>query len=790
MIKIDVVGGWTSFIWGDNNETNEEDYFFDEELDVKFEELFGQSEDISLEDRDSLLIKKLRAINEKKFSEDMLFQVDSFYESMQENIDDSSIHKNAPLSEIDRDGKYFTFPNRFGVKTLVFLVKEQADVMKNIGYYGAELLDCIEEKQEDGRIVQTFYIKRELFNECQVLLFHIDYTEQCIYLNNGIIARDSIRISEKPQLFVNDSIVSEEHNSSWIYSQETVSDEVKEITVPTKVSGSLATIIDLEKWRPVLRENYFDEKDKTWKAYIRLQKKQYFVFKLRRDGCFYWKLSNLEIGHNYRCGSGGYPKNCIEAAVYLEKDGGAEALYEIAQIFLNDKNYGDEAEGKYYLKQAADKGNRLAWIEYVLRCNCTVKSEEFSIEYDSSTNEKFIKAMLFEKEGKWKNAFELYYSLANEKYKVANWRLGCDLICETEEQVLYENYILSVKSDDGKAEYCIYLLCNDLFFENREIGFSYLKLAADKGCKSAIYNLAQAYDEGIDVTIDKAKALNYYLLLTEDDEKILLEVSNRMIDGIGCEKSKENNKKAFDLLYHANKSSNNSTIVNNLGWMYEKGCGCDVDYCKAKKAYERSYNLENKRAAVHLGDMYFKGLGVGKSINMAKKYYTYAAEKGDSKGMERLNMIENSGNESMNNESHLERPYVFISYAHKDCEHVIPLIEKLKNYNVNLWYDKKIVPGSEWDESIASKIKLSSVVIAFVSKSYLDSANCRDELKFARNQGVKRLLVYLENVSLTNGMELRMGMQQAILYYKFDEKQELYDKLLSIYEVTKCIDDI
>lgn len=334
MIKIDVVGGWTSFIWGDNNETNEEDYFFDEELDVKFEELFGQSEDISLEDRDSLLIKKLRAINEKKFSEDMLFQVDSFYESMQENIDDSSIHKNAPLSEIDRDGKYFTFPNRFGVKTLVFLVKEQADVMKNIGYYGAELLDCIEEKQEDGRIVQTFYIKRELFNECQVLLFHIDYTEQCIYLNNGIIARDSIRISEKPQLFVNDSIVSEEHNSSWIYSQETVSDEVKEITVPTKVSGSLATIIDLEKWRPVLRENYFDEKDKTWKAYIRLQKKQYFVFKLRRDGCFYWKLSNLEIGHNYRCGSGGYPKNCIEAAVYLEKDGGAEALYEIAQIFF------------------------------------------------------------------------------------------------------------------------------------------------------------------------------------------------------------------------------------------------------------------------------------------------------------------------------------------------------------------------------------------------------------------------------------------------------------------------
>ena len=582
MRRIELVGGCPSFYLNDNNDIIEEDYFFDEELDAKFEELFEQNDNNDIEKSRSLLIEKLRAINEKKFIEDMFHKVESSSQGAEEN-DDKLSNENNLFSKIDGDEKYFTIPNRFGVKTLLFLVKEQADPTKNIAYYSTELLDCVEEKQADNSIVQTFYTKREYFNKYPILLLHIDNTEHCIYVNNGILDHDIIRISKKPLLFTYENVASEEYNSFSTNIQNSISDEEKEFIFPAKISGSLATIIDLEKCKPVLRETYFDEKDKMLKTNIRLQQKQYFVFKVRGDGCFYWKLSNLEIGHKYRCGSGGYPKNCIKAAVYLENDGGSEALYEIAQIFLNDKHYSDETEGKKYLKHAAVQGNSLAWIEYVLRFNYRKKCEDLPVNHDISKNEMFIKAMLLEKGGDLINAFELYFSLADEKYKYANLRLDSDMFFEAEKKELYEHYILSAKNDDGRVEYCIYLLCDDLFFENKEIGFGYLKMAADKGHKFAIYDIAKAYDEGIDVTVDKVKALNYYFSLIEEDEKILIKVSNMLIDGVGCEKKPENDKMAFNLLYHASKNSNNSTIFNNLGWMYEKGCGCDIDYCQAKK---------------------------------------------------------------------------------------------------------------------------------------------------------------------------------------------------------------
>ena len=42
MKRIELVGGFPSFYLNDNNDIIEEDYFFDEELDTKFEELFEQ----------------------------------------------------------------------------------------------------------------------------------------------------------------------------------------------------------------------------------------------------------------------------------------------------------------------------------------------------------------------------------------------------------------------------------------------------------------------------------------------------------------------------------------------------------------------------------------------------------------------------------------------------------------------------------------------------------------------------------------------------------------------------
>ena len=60
MRRIELVGGCPSFYLNDNNDIIEEDYFFDEELDAKFEELFEQNDNNDIEKSRSLLIEKLQ----------------------------------------------------------------------------------------------------------------------------------------------------------------------------------------------------------------------------------------------------------------------------------------------------------------------------------------------------------------------------------------------------------------------------------------------------------------------------------------------------------------------------------------------------------------------------------------------------------------------------------------------------------------------------------------------------------------------------------------------------------
>lgn len=126
-----------------------------------------------------------------------------------------------------------------------------------------------------------------------------------------------------------------------------------------------------------------------------------------------------------------------------------------------------------------------------------------------------------------------------------------------------------------------------------------------------------------------------------------------------------------------------------------------------------------------------------------------------------------------------KKPYIFISYAHKDGDKVYEIIGKLEDEGYNVWYDGGIDPGTEWDQNIASHVKGCAYFIAFVSKNYIASENCKDELNYARDLDKDRLLVYIEDVELPDGMAMRMNRIQAIWWNKYDNEKEAYNKIFS-----------
>ena len=99
--------------------------------------------------------------------------------------------------------------------------------------------------------------------------------------------------------------------------------------------------------------------------------------------------------------------------------------------------------------------------------------------------------------------------------------------------------------------------------------------------------------------------------------------------------------------------------------------------------------------------------------------------------------------------------YIFISYAHKDSEYVIPVLERMNSEGYRIWYDDGISPGTEWDANIAKHIRKCSFFMAFISHNYLGSDNCKDELSFVRELNKNRVLIYLEDVSLPDEMQIK-----------------------------------
>ncbi len=131
------------------------------------------------------------------------------------------------------------------------------------------------------------------------------------------------------------------------------------------------------------------------------------------------------------------------------------------------------------------------------------------------------------------------------------------------------------------------------------------------------------------------------------------------------------------------------------------------------------------------------------------------------------NMKNNSVNED----------FIFISYSHKDSEIVLKVIESLQRKGYRVWYDEGIDPGTEWDKNIADHVEACGYFIAFVSKNYISSSNCKDELNFARDLEKRRFLVYIEEVDLPSEMKMRLSRIQNIHKYKYDSEQDFYDKL-------------
>lgn len=134
-----------------------------------------------------------------------------------------------------------------------------------------------------------------------------------------------------------------------------------------------------------------------------------------------------------------------------------------------------------------------------------------------------------------------------------------------------------------------------------------------------------------------------------------------------------------------------------------------------------------------------------------------------------------------------KKPYIFVSYAHKDSARVYPVLEELDRRGYRVWYDDGIVPGSEWPENIAQHLNDCALTLAFVSPNSIASDNCRREVTFALSKRKPFLGIILEPTAMSPGMELQLSAQQCIMKYTYQSDEAFYKKVTSCPDLTPCL---
>ena len=112
-------------------------------------------------------------------------------------------------------------------------------------------------------------------------------------------------------------------------------------------------------------------------------------------------------------------------------------------------------------------------------------------------------------------------------------------------------------------------------------------------------------------------------------------------------------------------------------------------------------------------------------------------------------------------------PYIFISYARKDKEEVLPYLDALSGAGYRLWYDKGIKAGDEWLKTLEEKVKHCEVFCPIFSQAFNDSYYCFRETSYACWRDKKIVPLYLEEVK--DGFRLLFRLLKYLQHLRLDD---------------------
>ncbi|NNK53029.1 MAG: toll/interleukin-1 receptor domain-containing protein, partial [Flavobacteriaceae bacterium] len=106
----------------------------------------------------------------------------------------------------------------------------------------------------------------------------------------------------------------------------------------------------------------------------------------------------------------------------------------------------------------------------------------------------------------------------------------------------------------------------------------------------------------------------------------------------------------------------------------------------------------------------------------------------------------------------MSKKKVFISYSRADSDYVSGLVDALRSKGFDVWFDKNIRSGNEWDNTIEREIKNADAMVLILSDTSVQSDNVKDEMSYAMQLSKSVIPIKIEECDVP----MRLARKQFI----------------------------
>ncbi|MBN1412538.1 MAG: toll/interleukin-1 receptor domain-containing protein, partial [Spirochaetales bacterium] len=128
-----------------------------------------------------------------------------------------------------------------------------------------------------------------------------------------------------------------------------------------------------------------------------------------------------------------------------------------------------------------------------------------------------------------------------------------------------------------------------------------------------------------------------------------------------------------------------------------------------------------------------------------------------------------------------DKPYLYISYSHKDMEKVYAIISRLYMSGFHIWYDEGLERDQNREKTLGEAIRNCGQFIVFVTPDSIKSTNVKNEITLAIMEERNVVPVYLMETTLPNNMKVIFDTLISLKVTGMSP-ETIYQKILTIVD--------